>query len=178
MKNIIEKFTIPFYQTKLPDWEKKKEQLLETYKTFALPNMVEGDQNTDFKQEACRYAIWIQSILDKDIQVGVKELDYFRHSPVIADTWFQSYDNSHSHGVHNHGIGALSMVCYVEYDPNHHRPTNFVAPFMNFRNSTMLEWEPEDVEEGTLILFPSMLPHYAPPNRSNVRRLILSANLR
>ena len=178
MKNIIENFTIPFYQTKLSNWQQKKKELLEVYTKYAQPNMVEGDQNTDFNQSSCRYTMWIRGILGDDIQTGVEELNYFNHPPTIIGTWFQSYDISHSHGIHNHGLGSLSMVCYVEYDSNHHRPTNFVAPFMNLRNGHVLEWEPDDVNEGTLILFPSALSHYAPPNKSDVRRIILSANLR
>lgn len=178
MKNIIEDFAIPFYQTKLSNWEQKKKALLEIYTEYAQPNMVEGDQNTDFNQSTTRYAVFIESILGDDIQTGVKELNYFKYPPSIISTWFQSYDTAHSHAVHNHGIGYLSMVCYVEYEQEKHRPTNFIAPFMNLRNGHVMEWEPDDVEEGTLILFPSALSHYAPPNTSNLRRIILSANIK
>jgi len=40
-----------------------------------------------------------------------------------------------------------------------------------------MEWEPEDIEEGTFVLFPSGLPHYVPTNQTDVRRMILSANI-
>ena len=69
------------------------------------------------------------------------------------------------------------MVCYIKYDPEHHRPTTFVAPFMSLHDGNLLEWEPNDVEEGTMVLFPSGLSHYVPANQSEVRRMILSANI-
>ena len=68
------------------------------------------------------------------------------------------------------------MVCYIMYDPEHHRPTTFVCPYMSLDDGN-LEWEPEGVEEGTLVMFPSGLAHYVPTNQSDVRRMILSANI-
>ena len=41
----------------------------------------------------------------------------------------------------------------------------------------LVNGEPEDIEEGTFGLFPSGLPHYVTTNRTNVRRMILSANI-
>ena len=41
----------------------------------------------------------------------------------------------------------------------------------------VFEYIPTDVEEGTLIVFPTSLPHYVPPNTSDVDRLILSMNI-
>ena len=101
----------------------------------------------------------------------------YKGAPRVANAWFQTYDLAHSHAIHNHGLGNLSMVCYIMYDPEHHRPTTFVCPFMSLDDGNLLEWEPEGVEEGTLVMFPSGLAHYVPTNQSDVRRMILSANI-
>jgi hypothetical protein len=176
MKNFIEKFAIAFYQTKIENWEEKKQKLLDIYERFAQDNMDEGEQNSDFEQDN-NYHIAIETILFDDLRRATKEIVEHKRAPRVANAWFQTYDLAHSHAIHNHGLGNLSMVCYIMYDPEHHRPTTFVCPFMSLDDGNLLEWEPEGVEEGTLVMFPSGLAHYVPTNQSDVRRMILSANI-
>ena len=82
-----------------------------------------------------------------------------------------------AHSVHNHGFGGFSSVLFIKFDPEHHKPTTFVAPFLNNIDGNVLEYIPTDVEEGTLIVFPTSLQHYVPPNTSDIDRLILSMNI-
>ena len=49
----------------------------------------------------------------------------------INSAWFQQYNKAHAHSVHNHGFGGFSSVLYLKFDPVHHKPTTFVAPFLN-----------------------------------------------
>ena len=44
-------------------------------------------------------------------------------------------------------------------------------------DGNLIEYEPDDVEEGTLIVFPTSLPHYVPVNKSDEPRIILSMNM-
>ena len=44
-------------------------------------------------------------------------------------------------------------------------------------DGNVIEYEPDDVEEGTLIVFPTSLPHYVPVNKSDEPRIILSMNM-
>ena len=71
MKNFIEKFAIPFYQTKIENWEEKKQKLLDIYDRFAQDNMDEGEQNSDFEQDN-KYHILIETILFDDIRKASK----------------------------------------------------------------------------------------------------------
>ena len=176
MKNFIDKFAIPFYQAKIDNWEEKKQKLLTVYEQYAKDTMVENEQGSDFDADN-NYHILIETILFDDIKKACKELALFKRAPRIANAWFQTYDLAQSHPLHNHGLGNLSMVCYITYDPEHHKPTTFIAPFMSLDDGNVMEWEPEDIEEGTFVIFPSGLPHYVPTNQTDVRRMILSANI-
>ena len=177
MKSFIESFSIPFYQTKIEDWEFKQEKLLSIYEDYARDNMSFSEQNSDFDNEN-NYHVMIETILFEDIKRAVKEIDWIGGRPRVGNAWFQTYDHQHTHAVHNHGLGHLSMVCYIKYNPEKHRPTTFVCPYTSLIDGNVMEWEPEDVEEGTLIMWPSGLAHYAPANLSDERRMILSANIK
>jgi len=41
----------------------------------------------------------------------------------------------------------------------------------------MIEFIPNDIEEGSIVFFPSNVPHYVAPNKSTKPRLILSFNI-
>ena len=79
--------------------------------------------------------------------------------------------------MHNHGFGGFSSVLYLRFDPECHRATTFVAPFLNNFDCNVFEDEPTGIEEGDLIVFPTSLAHYVPVNRTDVERRILSMNM-
>ena len=56
-----------------------------------------------------------------------------------------------------------------------HQPTIFISPF-NDPLGNLIEYAP-DVDEGDIIIFPSMLTHYVLPNKSSDIRIILSFNV-
>ena len=181
MKNSTEHFVkewvIPFYQSKITDWEGKREKLLQVYDTFSKPIMEEGEQLTDFNLSDSRYDMIIQHILFDDLKRGVKEMG-FNQVPTVQNSWFQIYNIAHSHAVHNHGMGALSVVCYIKYDPDYHRPTTFIAPFHSLDDGNVMEYEPSGIEEGSIVIFPSSIAHYVPTNQSTVERMVLACNIR
>lgn len=175
MKNYIEKFTIPFWQAKIIDWETKKEQLMSLYNNIK-GKMVIGDQYSDY-DVTNNYYNTIQTILLDDLIAARKELKLEQHLVRVNAAWFQMYEKGHHHPIHNHGIGGFSSVCYIEYDPLEHEPTRFVAPFNDFRRNDMLEYIPEGIEEGSIIFFPCNISHYVAPSKSDKPRLILSFNI-
>ena len=91
--------------------------------------------------------------------------------------WYQKYYKNISHGTHVHGAIGWSSVIYVEYDPNLHPPTRFYSPFRDIWSGDCTTFE-EQVDEGDMVIFPSTIMHEAPPNMSDVRRTIISYNLR
>jgi hypothetical protein len=106
-----------------------------------------------------------------------KEFGYQDKQFRINSAWFQQYNKKHTHYVHNHGFGGFSSVLYLKYNPELHHPTFFVAPFFSNIDGNLIEYEPDEVEEGTLIVFPTSLPHYVPVNTSEESRIILSMNM-
>ena len=90
--------------------------------------------------------------------------------------WSQRYNNQQYHSCHNHGVGNLSCVLYLEFDKSVHSPTWFHSPFNDPFTGYNQEYVPQ-VDEGDIILFPAMLLHEAPNNTSNVKRTIMSFNI-
>ena len=172
----IKEFAIPFYQSKVINWEKKKQLLFKIYNNNAnLTIQKLEEQYTDYDiREKNEYTPFIESILYDDIKKFFDTLNITQTK--IKHSWFQAYNKAHCHGVHNHGFGGFSMVCYIKYNPLNHLPTTFIAPFVSMIDGNVLEYEPEGVDEGTIIFFPSALSHYAPTNISEDQRIILSAN--
>lgn len=175
--HFIKPWVIPFYKGKIAQWELKKQKLIEIYDRFSKPIMECGDQLTDFDTANSQYDMLIQNILLDDLRTATKEMGFDR-IPIIQNSWFQVYNKAHSHSIHNHGMGSLSSVCYIKYNAEVHRPTTFISPFLNLEDGNVMEYQPEDVDEGTIVVFPSALAHYVPTNQSDVERMILAFNMR
>ena len=171
----LKKFAIPFWKGMISDWESKKVKIWEIFNKFEK-NMVEGDQLTDYDSNR-QYHFLLEAILMDDLIKIKKEFGYADKQFRINSAWFQQYNKKHAHYIHNHGFGGFSSVLYLKYNPEKHSPTFFVAPFMSNIDGNLIEYEPDGVEEGTLIVFPTSLPHYVPVNTSDEPRIILSMNM-
>lgn len=175
MKNYIEKFTIPFWQSKVKNWETKKNLLLALYDSNKQ-NMANGDQHTDYNLNN-GYHHQVESILMDDLLEARSELKLEDSNIRVNSAWFQLYEQYQHHTLHNHGLNGFSSVCYIEYDSSEHEPTRFICPFNSYKNNDIIEFIPENIEEGSIVFFPNNLPHYVAPNKSLKPRLILSFNL-
>ncbi len=174
MNHFIKEWVIPFYHVKLDDWETKKTCLLDIFETYAKPNMIGGHQSTDYNNRN-HYHHKVERVLYSDILKGVRSLDYYG-TPKLENSWFQIYDNNQDHAPHNHGVGGISLVVFIEYGEGH-LPTTFMSPFVSMKDGNYMDYVPEGVEEGSMIMFPSALMHYAPVNQTDSKRMILSSNL-
>ena len=96
----------------------------------------------------------------------------------VKQSWFETATSTEFHGMHNHGATGYSSVCYVDYDPEVHKPTHFYAPYLNFINGSVIDHIPEGIEEGSIIFFPSAIGHCTVPHHSDKTRTILSFNLK
>lgn len=175
MIKIENMFQIPYLQLKVDNWDVKKEILndmmdaegenLEYYITV----MSSYDYASSQKNKK------IQSLLETEINI-LKENFGFNYCEVVH-SWFQEEKKYMFHGAHNHGIGTVSSVCYLEFDSEVHTPTVFISPFVDPLTGIYSEFSPEDVESGTMIFFPSSILHYTHQNKSNISRKILSLNI-
>jgi hypothetical protein len=173
----IKEWIIPFYHVSLSNWELKKDALLKIWVNYSKNNMIHNaldDQSTDFESDN-EYHNLVEDILYDDIMDGVRALNYGERVSVNS-AWFQIYDTARYHPPHNHGLTGLSLVVFIKYD-NGHLPTTFISPFNHVNDGNVMQYVPEGVTEGSMILFPSSLTHYAPVNITDSNRMILSANI-
>lgn len=177
-------FQIPIIVFEIEDWTSKKKSLLDLY----LQQEMEDSTKYGWKKVSTSYHSIFNSPhkhkkLCKSLEfIFRKEFGWIREETGIHDlklqsAWYQNYSKTHEHSVHNHGATGFSFVCYIEYDNNFHEATTFVSPFNNFVNGDALFHSPK-VSEGSFIIFPSFVHHYAPANHSDSERLILSGNLK
>lgn len=172
-------FAIPFLHVKVSDWGQKKETLLnlcskETL-TFEKVSTVKNSFNIDESNS--------QQLSNNLEEILKDELDSFKSNFHIEEfeiiqSWFQVEDRGMYHPIHNHGYGHFSSVCYIEFDKDKHKPTHFVSPAPDVVSGDIMKFIPDNITEGSIIFFPSGLPHYSPGNTTNVSRKILSFNIR
>lgn len=167
-------FNIPIGHFKVRDWESKKSALL----NLVNENQFEYDEciETDFHKwtEDTGYEIKIQDLLMDELTLFCKSFGFGKYS--VNQAWFERASQNDFHDVHNHGPFGYSSVCFIEFDKNEHEATRFISPFNNFLNGLPLIHCPE-VDEGSIIFFPSSTLHYTKPNKSKKPRKILSFNI-
>ena len=163
---------IPFYQYKVNNWREKKEQLLDFVSTlsFKFKDQI-ADLYTTYGDQTSSIPL---KILEDDIVKFTTEVKY--SGEMDADIWFQKYYENQFHSPHNHGAIGYSAVLYINFDKRIHEGTRFLAPF-NDPDGNHVEFAP-DVDEGSLIFFPSYLYHFTIPNKSDSIRIIMSMNIR
>ena len=169
-------FVIPVIKLRVKDWDDKKQRIL---------NLVDWDDPECLSQhyfsDFCKnmslgkhpylepFDFFISDELDKVAQ-------HLGRDVKITELWAQRYKESQAMPTHNHGAHGFSAILYAEYDKEEHTPTVFYSPFGNFVDGQITVYEPE-VEEGDLIVFPSMLLHSSMPFISSHNRSIFSFNM-
>ena len=164
--------TIPFYHYKVSNWKKKKEQLLDFVSNLSFKYFDQiADLYTTYGDQTSSIPL---KILEDDILKFTTEVKY--SGEINAEIWFQKYYENQFHSPHNHGAIGYSSVLYINFDKRIHDGTRFLAPF-NDPDGNHVEFAP-DVDEGSLIFFPSYLYHFTIPNKSDSIRIIMSMNIR
>jgi len=168
-------FPIPFFQHQIKDWGRKKQELLDLYKSVTS-NISDEDDTvcSDYYRDSSSYWDKIEPILKEDLDLFSS---YTKTSYKQNGHWFEKSSFGMHHEIHNHGAIGYSAVCFIEYDESIHTPTKFVSPFNDFFNGNSLTHIPENITSGSLIFFPSSIHHYTSPNTSEKERIVLSFNL-
>ena len=178
-------FQIPLIMMEIPDWVNKKQKLLDLYGKYSLEdydNSYKGyEVETNFhyldenKEEKNKFCAEVSLILEEEFFIFKREINNFDVYLDIA--WCQLYKKNQEHAIHNHGALGYSFVCYIEFNPEFHKPTTFISPFNNFGNGTTLYHTP-NAREGNIIFFPSVILHESTKNFSDEERIILSGNFK
>jgi hypothetical protein len=170
-------FSVPLIHHRIENWQTNKKRI-----KGALPNVTDeickshGQAYTDFfeqqsKKELPSYSDVVFEVIDPLLRVFADGVPMN-----FTEMWYQTSIRGGAHGIHNHGTIGWSAVIYVDFDIEHHTPTMFYSPFDNFWNGEVQVYSPT-VQEGDMIIFPSVIKHEALVNDSDVRRTIISFNI-
>ncbi len=168
-------FYVPFYHYAVKNWENKKRSLLEIYDNIDrnLERKSDNQVITNYHKDSLSMIDSISQIFSEDLGTFCSDIGtQFK----MSCAWFELTDKHAYHSIHNHGASGYSSVCYITYDNSEHTPTQFISPFPNFLTGLQLTYTPE-VDEGSIIFFPSYISHFTEPNLSDKHRLIVSFNL-
>lgn len=177
----VDMFKIPFLHLQVRDWQTKKQKLKELFDSSGFHTDDTDEMTSDYHYKVQSGNIEkdnkeIDNILSQEIKLFLDFFEFSEHKIII--TWFQTTISGQHHPIHNHGSSGYTAVCYIDYDESVHEPTKFIAPFNHFIRGDTLHFNPENIKEGSIVFFPSVINHYAPPNFTNVPRTILSINFK
>lgn len=170
-------FYVPLFHYKVENWTYKKKFLLELYDSIKKECEIKKDTTviTNYHQNHKKLVQDIAYIFYSEIKEFAESVEISNYD--VKDAWFEKSHRNNYHGIHNHGPIGYSSVCFINYDENEHSPTQFVSPFNNFMNGSTLIHSPQNITEGSIIFFPSIINHYTDPNQCDKERLIVSFNL-
>ncbi len=170
-------FSIPLIRTEVNNWQSKKEKILNQCKDLKISGKEFVETNFHYNLENKNLS---QDMMNVE-EILKEELDEFQHNLgykiKVNGSWIERSIDGMNHEIHNHGQIGYSAACFVTFDPAIHTPTHFIAPFNHVIDGSIIKHTPENITEGTIIFFPSMLLHYTTPNFSPKERIVLSFNL-
>lgn len=186
-------FQCPILHVSVPNWEEKKAKLLELCELQEFSpaeNYIKGAKgspnnsvDTTFfyandnhnKKSDLFLRTEIASILKEELEAVEDTFEINFKSIDLA--WFQTEKENMFHGIHNHGYGTFSVICYLEYNPEVHNPVHFLCPYNNLFTGEVDYFVPQHVDEGSMLFFPSPINHFTTPNKSQIERKVLSFNI-
>lgn len=177
----IDMFKIPFLHLQVRNWNIKKQKLKNLFNQEKHLNIEKDEVTSDYHYKVDTGNLdknnkEIDFILSEEISIFKDFFEFSDHELIIS--WFQTTTDGQYHSVHNHGSSGYTAICYIDYDEEIHRPTQFIAPFNHFIRTDTLHFKPENIKEGSLVFFPAAINHFAEPNHTNIPRTILSFNLK
>jgi Putative 2OG-Fe(II) oxygenase len=167
-------FEYPSYQYQIDDWSFKKKGLLNRINSQKFVRTTLQTFETDRSTNKKSYLHYFQDLIKPQLFEFCQEAQV---TCSMTDCWAVRYKQGDQQTVHTHRGWGFSGVVYVEYDPKHHTPTCFVAPWQDPRTDTTTLAYPQNVKEGTLVIVPSYTLHFVHPNQSRKQRTIISFDL-
>ena len=170
---------IKLYKHKIPNWEDHRDTLIgmipkvdrhkdDDHETdfFNTNNMKheQGWHHTDYLNETqIKYREYAHNLIKPLVKESLGNFDF-------AKTWYSRQIKGDGHPEHNHGAIGFASVMYVKFNPEVHKPTEYRFPRTDCYRSF-------PIEEGEIVLFPSLLKHRAPPNEVDEERIIVAINI-
>jgi hypothetical protein len=158
----------PYVIGKLENHNEIKEKVLNL-----INSSVSDDTSYEFKTDWTipRYIVreyweFIKEPFEKYSLSVAEQLGY--KSTVLVNYWFQQYKKMSVHDWHVHMDCQWTNVYYLEF-PKGSPKTQMINPM----TKEIIEF---DVEEGSMLTFPSFIWHKAPQVENDIRKTIISFN--
>jgi uncharacterized protein (TIGR02466 family) len=191
--NLIPLYSIPFWQSKYPEFEEHKETFLRIVKTYKKENparetmksSVAGYQSPSTLQRIKE----LHPLFEYICQMGFKaceDLNFINCDIALTEAWLNISDSRQCmNSQHIHG-DVFAGVFYLQA-PEGSGKLNIVNPGINKmwmgskiksqKNQFTGESTRIDPIEGNILLFPSYLPHSVETNNHDEERISISFNL-
>lgn len=184
---MIETFKPPFiFWTEIPNHKQIKEKYLpQIKKSFeenkedmrvARWNCEDSYSSIDVSTPYLRDNEFVDSVIWNPLDEMLSEVDLcmYPSDSELSNIWFNYYVKGGYQEVHIHdGSNFPSFSGIYLMDVNEPNTTGFIVmDQIHYLNSTVLT---KDIKEGSVILFPSNLPHYVNPVKDN--RYTVSFNI-
>ena len=166
-------FEFPSYQYEIKDWEFKKKGLLSRINKGKFIRTELQTFETDRQTCGKSYVRYMVEFLSHELNEFCQEAEV---SCSVSDAWTVKYQKGDQQTVHNHRGWGFSGILYVEYDPEVHTPTCFVAPWQEPRSDTTSLAQPV-VKEGSIFIAPSWALHFVHPNQTRKQRTVVVFDL-
>ena len=167
-------FEFPSFQYQIKDWDFKKKSLIKRIKQEKFVRTSLQTFETDRQTSNKSYLYFFQNLIGDELSEFCREAEV---SCTMTDCWTVRYQKGDQQTIHNHRSWGFSGILYVDFDPEVHTPTCFVAPWQDPRSDTTSLAFPKNVKEGTIVICPSYTLHFAQPNQSRKHRTIISFDL-
>ena len=167
-------FEFPSYRYEVKDWKFKKKGLLNRINRSKFVKDSLQNYETDRSHNNNSYVRYFEDFLKPELTEFCKEAEV---SCSMTDAWCVKYQKGDQQTIHNHRGWGFSGVLYVEYDPNIHTPTCFMAPWQDPRQDVTSLAFPKNVKEGTVVITPSFTHHFVYPNQARKQRTVISFDL-
>ena len=167
-------FEYPSYQYQIDDWDFKKRGLLNRINSQKFIRTSLQTFETDRQTNRKSYIHYFQDLIKPELNQFCQEAEV---TCSMTDAWSVRYRKGDYQTPHNHRSFGFSLILYLEYDSKVHTPTTFICPWQDPRTDTTTLVFPQNVQDGTMVIFPSYTLHYVTPNQTNKIRTIISADL-
>lgn len=150
-----------------------KQPILDAISSMGTHSNIDNNQsisNTDWHLNSNVYRPYFDYInpiintIGEEIQIMLKIPERIK----LLNYWFQQYKKNDYHTWHIHGGCNFSCVYYVNLNDDNAKTT--------FRLLDGSEFE-VDVKEGSILIFPSYLPHTSKSNNSDVTKTVIAFNI-
>ena len=167
-------FEFPSYQYEVDDWVFKKKGLLNRINKSEFVKSELQTFESDRLTAGKSYVNYLSDFLRPTLFEFCQEAQV---TCTMSDAWAVRYQKGDHQTVHNHRGWGFSGILYVEYDPEVHTSTCFMAPWQDPRHDTTSLAYPQGVKEGTVFIAPSVAHHFVHPNQVRKPRTVVVFDL-